>query len=174
MRPEPGNVRMKRGQSAPFSHPITRKPVIPPPESLSWWWNPGRAGVRSGPRHFTTNLEAIDPNLAVTWDAYSEKWNIWMRNQRIQNKICSGWLLLFIVEPRELDERVFHRLYSASSRKWGSAKQYFDSVEREMQVSKERADKASYDELMAQARANYDYMQVKNIGSGHKFSKYLS
>jgi hypothetical protein len=119
-------------------------------------------------------LEEIDPKLAVTWDAYHQKWNIWMKNDRIQNKICSGWLLLFIVEPTELDERVFHRLYAASGRKWGSARRYFDAVEREIESAKERADKSSFDELMAQARANYDFMQVKNIGSGSKFSRYLS
>lgn len=174
MRPEPGNVRMKRGQTAPFSHPIARGVKIPPPESISWWWNPGRPGVRSGPAHFQVKLESIDPNLAVTWDAYREKWNIWMRNSRIQNKICSGWLLLFIVEPRELDERVFHRLYEASGRKWGSARRYFDAVEAQMASEKEKADKNSFEELMAQARANYDFMQVKNIGRGSKFSEYLS
>jgi len=165
---------MKRGQMAPFRQEIQTSTKILPPESLNVWWNPGRAGVRSGPRDFAEKLEKIDPNLAITWDAYRQVWTIWTKNPRVQNKYCSGWLLLFHVEPRGLDERVFARLYNASAQKWGSAKQYFDAVERELEREKEKGDKASYDELMAQARANYDYMQIKNIGSGRKFSEFLA
>lgn len=152
---------------------------IPPPESMPAWWNPRRAGIRFGPLSFTEKLEQFDPNLRVVWNAYSERWQIFMRRDSFQSKVCQGWVLLFVVAYRDgsympLDERVFARLYEASADKWGNAKDYWRAVQRDIERTREKREKDSFDESMTMAMDVWKYSQIKNIGSGNKFSTYLS
>lgn len=171
-----------RRSMAPFRQP-TKKPKPLPPEATTWWWHPDRAGVRNGPAWFMEKLHKVDENLGCTWNAYTERWQIWLRRPQIQHKACWGWMLLFPVvgesgDYAPLDERVFHRLYSASARAFGSAKEYFNSVEREMSRAKEGRDRRYHNDLMAEADDwfRHSQIQVSMAGKsrGDKFSTYLS
>lgn len=149
-----------------------------PPEANPWWWNPNRVGLKSGPTWFMERLEEVDPNLTVTWNAYGQRWNVWARRDRIRSPICQGWMLLFHVGPEELDNRVFHRLYSASADKWGSAKEYFLAVESQMEREREKRAKASTQDVVDQSMETFDFSQIKvamrGPSNGSKFSTYHS
>lgn len=169
-----------RGQGAlqSFKQTIV-KPSIPPPESSHWFWNPNRAGVRFAPEDFAKRLKEIDSELEITWDSYQERWLLWAKNPKLQSKLCSGWSLLFpIKEPdgsyAPLDERIFSRLFGASERRWGNAKKYFDAIEREWERDKAIAEKNRKDDVGHSAGEYFDYMKIKNIGSGSKFANHFS
>jgi len=99
-----------------------------------------------------------------------------MRKEQINHRICRGWLLLFHAEV--LDERIFHRLYSASQRAFGSAKAYFDHIENDLRRTKESKDKSYQSDLQAEANDWFNHSQIsvamRGKSSGSKFSTYLS
>ena len=155
------------------------KPRIPSPETSHWFWNPSRVGVTFGPSWFRTKLHDIDPELEVTWDRCQERWLIWLSNPKLHSKLCNGWSLLFPVKAPDgsyqpLDERIFARIYGASARRWDSAKCYFDAIEREWDRDRELAKKAHSDHTRYSAGEYYDFMKIKNIGSGSKFANHFS
>jgi hypothetical protein len=123
-------------------------------------------------------LDELDPALRVTWNNYKGQYQLWMPKPQLQHKVCSGWLLLFNVHPAELDERVFARLYDASARKWGSAKQYFDAIEREILRSREKSEANMRQAAIDRAMPAWEHsrIQVSMCGpsSGSKFSEYHS
>ena len=170
-------------KGVPFTQTINTKPVIPPPESSHWFWNPNRVGITFGPEWFMKMVREIDPDLNITWDRYQEKWLVWMKSPRLQSKLCSGWMLLFPVRESDnsycpLDERIFARLYSASAQKWGRAKDYFLAVEREQERDREKGVQASRDDTGDKARDYYDFMKIKVSGcgpsNGSKFANHFS
>lgn len=152
------------------------KPRIPPPEHNPWYWHPNRVGVRSGPDWFMKQLREFDgeDRLSVTWNPVTEKWQIWARKASFRHPICQGWILLFPVEPQELDERVFARLYWASSRAWGDGKRYFERVASEIERDRERADRAASQEARDIAGDYYDHTKIqismRGQSSGSKFA----
>lgn len=165
--------------------PMKRVVKIPPPESIIQWWHPNRAGVRTGPAWFDKKLEEVaDPGeLAVTWNSYNERWQVWVRAPRIQNKFVQGWNLLFVVKDPEdgsyapLDERVLARLYSCNLKRFPSAKAYFDQIERQMEREREAKERASWNDTLSQAMESFDHSQIKvgyGPSSGSKFSTYHS
>lgn len=165
-----------RGQ--PFKQQLT-KPQALPPEALNWFWSPSRVGAEFAPEWFLTKLREMDPDLTVTWNRYTERWLVWMRNPRHQSKYSQGWSLLFVVQYADgsyqpLDERVMARLYEASAAKWGRGKDYFDAIVREMERDKELAKASRDSDVQHAAGEYYDYMKIKNIGSGSKFANHFS
>lgn len=154
-----------------------KRPVAPPREANPWWWHPSQAGVRGGPTDFADKLSAVDPDLAITWNAFLERWAIWLR----QPKNRYGWTLLFILRDSKgnyipPDERTLARLYSASQRKWGSAKQYFDSIEREYWRDKEARERRDKQNVIDKAMPAFEHAQIKVSGfgpsNGSKFSNF--
>lgn len=147
-------------------------PKIPPRESMIWYWHPDRIGAhqRVAPRLFTEELEKIEGNLATSWSTWHEKWLVWMKAPYMQNKLCPGWKLLFTVEPNQLDQRVFARLYEASDRKWGNAKRYFDHVEKTMAREEEDRIRHSEQERGAMARETFrDMVQARSYAAVKRF-----
>lgn len=159
------------GRSAPFKQAVA-KPVRLAPETHPWYFHPFRPAVKFGPESFRKPLKEVGEELEVTWNPVNSYWSIWMRKPKINHPICQGWALLFNVSPWELDERVFARLYSASTMKFGSGKEYFLAVEREMEREKERNDRNSTASAIDQSMEVFDYSQIKNIGKGSKFSTF--
>jgi hypothetical protein len=157
----------------PFRMPIAR-PKRVGPEHNPWYWHPFRVGVRSAPEEFTKKLLEVDPELACTWNPVKEHWSIWMRKPSIQNPICQGWALLFNVPPRELDERVFARLYEASARKWGNGREYFRRIEAEFERDRQKREATRQQEARDIAGDYYDFTQIKvsmrGPSSGSKFA----
>lgn len=171
------NVRIApRGRRQPNPsfgiEPQKLKPL--PDEANDWWWNPGRPTVPRGPDWFQRRLDELDDTLAITENRYTGNYQIWSKKDSLRNPICTGWVLLFLVHPLELDNRVIKRLIDASDRKHGSGKAYWQAIEDQMRREKETADRAQRDDTLARATEFYDYTQVKNIGSGSKFSKWHS
>lgn len=167
-----------RGRGQGFSQGINI-PKAPPPESSHWFWNPSRAGITGAPDDFAAKLKAIDPDLRITWDCYQERWLLWAVNHRVQSKLCTGWSLLFPIRYADgsympLDERVFARLYEASAQRWDNAKTYFDAIEREWERDRDKAKKNRNDDVKHSAGDYYDYMKIKNYGSGSKFANHFS
>lgn len=149
-------VRKMRNPNIPWGTlPVARPKTIPPPESLTWWWHPSRAGVTTAPAWFRAKLEKVGADLECTWSPYHQLYLVWLKAPRVQTKPCWGWKLLFTFPPDKLDDRQFARLYQASARRWGSAKEYFDAIEREQRIEKERRDKYSEGELLAGARDRF-------------------
>lgn len=154
-----------------------KRPTALPREANPWWWNPSQPGVRGGPTDFEAKLASVDSDLAITWNAYEERWAIWLKNPK--NRY--GWTLLFMLKGRNgeyiaPDERTLARLYSASQRKWGNAKQYFDAIEREYWREKERRDKADKQNVIDKAMPAFEHAQIKVSGfgksNGSKFSNF--
>ena len=145
------------------------------PERISeraspWFWNPGRIGVETGPDWFTTRLKALDPDLAVTWNRETERWQVWVRKPRLQSKLCQGWLLLFPVTYRDgsycpLDERVFAKLHHVSAETWGSAREYFTRVTQEIERDRARRAATRHDEI-AQIAGDYWKHLHPSVGYG--------
>lgn len=166
-----------RGRTQPFSQPLARPKKLDP-ETHPWWWNPSRLGVKGPPRDFAKKLAEFDSQLACTWNPVSEHWQIWFRKPSIQSPVAQGWLLLFNVPPRALDERVFARLYSASSRQWGNGKAYFDRIQAEFERDAEKREENHQDFARTVARDQWDYSQIKvsmyGPSTGSKFSEFHS
>jgi hypothetical protein len=121
-------------------------------------------------------LQEVDHEnlIDVRWNPVHEKWGVFYRNPKIAHPICTGWVLLFLVDPDKLDARVLSRLYAASAAKWGNAKQYFAAVEREMEREAEAREKARQNEAIDMAMPFWEHSRISNIGKGNKFSEYHS
>lgn len=166
------------GSGAPFKQAINI-PKAPPPESSMWFWNPNRVEVEFAPKWFKEKLNEIDPELEATWDRYHERWLVWVKQPKLQSKLCSGWLLLFPVRYGDgsympLDERTLARVYSISAQRWDGAKRYFDAIEREWERDRELAQARRQDDVKHSAGEYYDYMTIKNIGHGSKFANHFA
>ncbi len=156
----------------PFALPIAKQ-TKPPIESHPWFWNPRRFGEGwQAPDSFVRKLLEVDPELTVCYNKYEQTFGVWMKKPSINSPVCQGWSLLF--KTPILDERVFHRLYEASQRKWGNAVTYWRSVEDDIRRTRELSDKKSTQYAVEKATEVYDYSQIKNIGKGNKFSTYHS
>jgi hypothetical protein len=167
---------------APVSLPIAKGEQLGP-EVLDWFWHPNRGSVAFAPDDFRRKLHEMDPDLEITWHPIRERWLVWMRRPTFQTPICWGWLLLFPVQNedkshRPLDERVFARLYGASAHKWGSAREYFRAVEREIEHDRERAARQRRQDRIDELMPFFDFSQLKVSMRGHsngsKFSTFHS
>ena len=143
------------------------------------YWHPQRHGVKLAPETFRQRLKDIHPDLEVTWHPLSERWLVWYKRDRVKNRLCPGWLLLFPVETSwgeyvPLDERVFAAIYEVSNRKMGEANKYWERLEAEQRFEKASRDRALDQHARDRAGEDYDYHQIKNIGSGSKFQRYHS
>lgn len=155
------------------------KPARLGPEYNPWYWNPNRASVRSAPDSFKESLAKMGDELSVTWNPINERWQVFSRAPKMNNPICQGWKLLFIHngpsgEYLPLDERVFARLYSASVHEHGSAKQYFNRIQAEMERDAEKKDARLRQEAIDIAMPYFEHSKIKNIGKGNKFSTYFA
>lgn len=166
---------LRGGRKIPVRHQVSRGKKLGP-EHMTWYWNPFRAGARPAPESFVKKLREVDPDnlIDVRWNPIVEKWGVFYRNPKIQHPICSGWVLLFLVEPRELDERVLARLYEASAAKWGNGRQYFAAVVREMEREEEARDKKRRNEAVDMAMPFWEHSRISTAGKGNKFSEYHS
>lgn len=152
------------------------------PESMFFYWHPLRPQSRKPDVTFHRKLRELGEELEVSWSPYHERWLVWMRAPRIQNKYCPGWLLLFPVQEADgsyadLDERSLARLVEASVFAHGNAKQYFKRVLAEQEREKELERKASDAERDAVADSFYQHQQIQvgyGESSGSKFATYLS
>jgi hypothetical protein len=165
-----------------YTTPVAKKRALPPQANV-WWWNPNRVGVKSAPDWFKHKLWLMDDKLEVTWNAYRERWQVWMRRPRLQSPVCQGWILLFINEDANheympLDERLFARLYAASEDRWGNGREYFRAVERELEREKEKAEAQYRQDTLDIAMESFDHSQIKvsmcGESSGSKFSEFHS
>ena len=153
------------------------------PEHNPWFWNPTNVSARLAPEWFRTKLHEVGEELEASWNPITERWQIFSRAPRVQYPLCRGWKLLFVVrgadgEYAPLDERVFARLYNASSMAHGSAKEYFRRVEAEMERDRERRERDWRQESLDRAMPHWDFSQIKvsmrGKSNGSKFSTYFS
>jgi hypothetical protein len=97
-----------------------------------------------------------------------------MKSPSLQHRVCSGWKLLFPVD--ELSEHIFASLYKMSVSTYGSAKQYFDAIEREMTRDRERKERTDRANTLDEAMPFWDHSRIRVSGygpsSGSKFSDY--
>ena len=158
------------------------KPKPLGPEHNPWFWNPARFGVKFGPADFRSKLKSLGEELEVTWNPVKERWQIWMRSNQINHKICQGWKLLFVVELNgefvPLDERTLARLYEASVLSSGSAKHYFARVQAEIERETAYREERDRQEAIDIAMPSWYHSQIQVSGygksNGSKFSKYHS
>ncbi len=157
------------------------KKAIPGPETSSWYFNPNRIGALEAPLSFRERLREVDPDglIDIRWHPINERWHVFYRKPGFTHKICSGWVLLFIVQYGDgsympLDERTLARLYSASAAKWGDGKQYWLAIQREFEREQERKERNANQQAVDAAMPYFEYSKIKNIGSGSKFAEYLS
>jgi hypothetical protein len=161
----------------PFRQPVAR-PVQLGPEYNPWFWNPRRPHTVRPSASFMERLHEIDAKLEVTWNPITTRWQVWTPMPRMNHPICQGWRMLFVHQDSDgrflpLDERLFARLYWSSADAWGSAKGYFDQVQRVEEEARARREAASVDQSYKLSQEYLEYTKVKNIGAGNKFSRYL-
>lgn len=170
-----------RRQNLAFRQAVAR-PKPKGPEYNPWYWNPNRIGVQTTPDWFKSQLKAVGEELEVTWNPITHRWYVWSRAPRLQHPICQGWRLLFVNQDIDgaflpLDERVFARLYAASTMAHGSAKAYFDRIKAEMERDKERAARKHQQDTIDLAMPSWEHSQIKvgyGPSNGSKFSTYHS
>ena len=153
--------------------PIAR-PRPPPIETTLQFWHPGRFGVQYAPAPFRAELQALHPELDITWHPTRERWLVWYKRPRIK----LGWLLLLVVEDSAqryvpLDARLFAAIYEQSGCKWGNGKQYWARVESEAQRERDmqRAERTQEIEDIGSDRWDHTKIQISMCGhsNGSKF-----
>jgi len=163
---------------AEFTVPIAPSQQFEPAQS-TYYWYPGRFGVKKAPASFLARLHELHPDLDCTWHPVLERWLIWYRKPKARYKYCPGWILLLIVQNSAeeyipLDERVLAAVYAQSAMRWGSGRRYFDRVEAEHQRAQEQRKKTHDDDRDWRMGDLWQYHQIKNIGNGSKFTTYHS
>lgn len=148
----------------------TAKPAPLSVESIPSFWNPGLYGVRFAPEDFRAKVKEISPDLEVTWNPYTSRWQVFAKSHRVTHKLSRGWRLLFIVEDEKrafvpLDERTLCKIWAIDGQKVGSGKQYFDAIWRETLREKARLEKAQADEDFEGSGEYFDYTKPK-VGYG--------
>lgn len=159
-----------------FKQAVSKPTRIPGPETNPFYWNPNRVGAYEAPAAFRAKLKEVDPDglISVNWNPVDEKWGVFYRKPSFAHKICQGWVLLFQVPPRDLDERVLARLYSASAARWGNGRQYFAAIQREFERDQERKEMRLKNEAIDQAMPFWEHSRISTAGKGNKFSTYHS
>lgn len=171
------------GRLPQFSQRIA-KPQALPPEYNPWYWNPNRGSIVSAPSWFQEKLRELDgwEDLRVVWNPINQRWQVFSRAPRVNHPICQGWRLLFIHngvngEHLPLDERLLARLYWSSAAAYGSAKKYFDAIQREAERDKEAREKKNLADQIDMAMPYFEHSQIKvgyGSNNGSKFAKYHS
>lgn len=149
------------------------------PESNPWWWNPARPAIQEAPEWFRKQLAEIDPDLRVVWNSFRERWQVWAPKPSLRHPVCAGWVFLFPVQYPDgsycpLDERTLAKVYEVSAQKWGDARKYWSRIEEEILRDKQKAVTDREDDVKYAAGEYYDYMKIKNYGSGSKFADHFS
>lgn len=149
---------------------------------LDHYWHPQRAGVEPAPEWFADRLTAIHPDLAVVRPPAGAPvprlaWLVWMRKPSVTHRLCPGWWLLFVWEtpgrlPLPLDNRVFANLYLRSRERFGSAVQYWDHCQRQMDAEKATREKDYTRDRQDQQREFVKARRISNLGSGSKFAQH--
>lgn len=164
----------------PFAQTVA-KPRKLGPEQNPWFWHPGRLEIKLAPKEFMDKLHALGEELSCAWNPIAERWQVWAKSPTVQQKVCQGWRLLFIVNEPDgsyapLDERVFARLYHASVLKHGSGKEYFNRVMQEMERDQQKREQASLQDSIDAAMPSFDHAQIsismRGKSNGSKFSDY--
>jgi hypothetical protein len=148
-------------------------------EQNPWFWGPSNLAVRSAPDWFRPKLVDISRTLAVTWNPVIERWQVWVESPKTNNIYSRGWRLLFVhhgpdYEYLPLDERLLARVFYADATHYGSAEKYFTRLQNELAHDKAQREAKSLDETQDAALDYWRYGQIKNIGQGNKYTKYLS
>jgi hypothetical protein len=153
----------------------------PPVEEELHFWHPQRFGVIFAPDRFRKKLKGVHVDLDVTWHPVQHRWLVWYRRPRITNKLCPGWLMLFVVEDSEqryvpLDDRALAAVYEQSGFKWGSGKKYWARIEEQAQRDHEARDNERENLLDDVGSDQWDHtkIQVSMCGpsSGSKFVRH--
>lgn len=148
-----------------------------------WWWNPRQDAATPAPDWFRRQLHSIDPDIEVVWNRVRQRWQVWFKTARIQNKFVQGWNLLFIHHDAEgnylpLDERLFARLHACSARANGPAKKYFNRIMDEHERDAEKREQRLSQEAVDRAMPQFDYSKIKVSGcgpsNGSKFSEFFA
>lgn len=164
-----------RGRRPGFSTPVT-SPKAADPETNPWWWHPSRPGVPSGPQWFSRELDQVDPDLAVTHNRLTGRYQLFTKAPKLANKVCWGWQLLFSFHPAEIGAPVLARLFEASARKWGSARDYFLAIEREMAREQAAIERQSAQDALDMAMPSFEHSRIqvamRGASNGSKFADY--
>lgn len=168
-------------RTSSFKQPIA-KPVKLGPEHNPWWWNPANVYTRRAPTSFMDRLkEELGEELEVTWNPVIERWQAWVRADKVNTPVCRGWRLLFIHNGPDggylpLDERIKARLWSCSADQHGSGREYFAKIEREYHRDQAKKEERLRQEAIDQAMPFFEHSKIKvamrGKSSGDKFSTY--
>ena len=163
-----------------FGVPVASQ-TPPPIEEELHFWHPQRFGVTFGPESFRKKLKSVHEDLDVTWHPVQHRWLVWYRRPRITNKLCPGWLMLFVVEDSEqryvpLDDRALAAVYEQSGFKWGSGKKYWARIEEQAQRDHEARDKERENLLEDVGSDQWDHTKIqvsmRGPSSGSKFVRH--
>ena len=154
-----------------------------PDEAMDHYWHPDRPGVEQAPDWFQRDLRSIDKDDRVrvvrppeSAPLYQPRaWLVWYRKPAVTHYLSPGWLMLrewrdVRHEPLSLDVRVFSYLYSVSAQQFGSGKGYWNHCVSEMKREKDAKNKVHTDGNHDRMEDYRQFTQIKNIGSGSKFS----
>lgn len=166
----------------PFTTAVeTSTPDALPDEAMDFYWHPDRDGVEWPDDGFQRDLALISPDVKVVRPPdgaplyFKRAWLLWYRKPKVKHYLSPGWLMLREWrtnggEPMVLDQRVFSYLYSVSARVFGNGQRYWEHCVREAAKDKEAREKVHRDGNHDRVEDYRQYMQIKNIGAGNKFS----
>ena len=158
--------------------PAAKRGGVDVQESLYYWY-PQRVGVKFGPEGFRKRLHEIHEGLEITWHPIRERWQVWTRLPRVQFHLCPGWMLLFNVETSEgeycpLDERTLAAVFERSGKKWGNGLNYWNRIESEHRRDADAKQQSRDDATDDRSSEQWEYMKIKNIGHGSKWTNHHS
>jgi len=175
---------MKLGPNGqPFRTPVVTPSGELPDQAMDFYWHPDRDGVEAAPDEFMRDLRMVDhydrvrvvrpPEGAPL--VYPRAYLVWYRKPSVLHYLSPGWLLLrdwrdSKGEPLPLDGRVFSYLYSVSAEAFGGGRRYFEHCVEEMNRDKAKKEKVHRQGNHDRVEDYRQFTQVKNIGSGNKFS----
>lgn len=170
-------------RTAPFRQQIVRSAPKVEAESHPWYWNPNRIGAIQAPEWFMEKVEEISPDLDVRRNAFTSKWQVWVKSPRLLHPLCQGWKLLFVHhgpsgEVLPLDERLLGRLHLIDMKN-SSAKAYFDRIQSEIARDKAARERQRDQDTMDLAiERGWDHSRIsvamRGKSNGSKFSTYHS
>lgn len=159
-------------------------PIPLPEEDSLRYWHPQRFGVDRGPADFNRKLrDCFGDEVAVTWHPLRERWVGWAKSQRLARTKQCGWQLLFVVETSwgaglPLDDRTIAAFASQSLRLNGSARQYWERIEAEIQRDSERRRQERRDDIHDWAHEQWQHwkpqISMRGPSNGSKVANHDS
>lgn len=144
--------------------------ILPP-----WWWNPSNPAATALPAGLSLarydrllkGLRAIDRKIGLTFHGGRNIWQLWYHKPGFST-YGNGWVMVKEFKPHQGTSYILKVVQHMDSTVVGTASQRRQKAMEAQIEHKRKVKEEMYDTNMQKAGEVYDFMQIKNIGSGNK------